>query len=273
MSNELAKGKEKKLIVTSVSERIKEMQEQGMINFPPTYSAQNALQSAWSVIQETRDINGRKALEICTIASISSALMNTVIQGLNPLKNQIYYIVYGDQLKATRSYFGTIAVVKRIPGVKDIFADVVYEGDKFLLSKHRGTWKIEEHSSGFENINPDKIVAAYCTIEFDDGREPYTEIMNMEQIQRSWNKSRSSKRQTHKEFPDQMAKRTVINRACKWFFSTSNDQDLIMEAFTATGEQFEQETPQSEPEEDSRLIEVNAAILDELPEEDKKHER
>lgn len=70
-----------------------------------------------------------------------------------------------------------------------------------------------------------------------------------------------------------MAKRTVINRACKWFFSTSNDQDLIMEAFTATGEQFEQETPQSEPEEDSRLIEVNAAILDELPEEDKKHER
>ena len=46
-----------------------------------------------------------------------------------------------------------------------------------------------------------------------------------------------------------------------------------MEAFTATGEQFEQETPQSEPEEDSRLIEVNAAILDELPEEDKKHER
>lgn len=270
MSNELAKGKEKNSIVTSVAERIKEMQEQGMINFPPTYSAQNALQSAWSVIQETRDISGRKALDVCTADSISFALLNTVIQGLNPIKNQIYYIVYGNQLTAIRSYFGTIAVVKRIPGVKDIFSDVVYEGDKFLLSKHRGTWKIEEHSSSFENINPDKIVAAYCTIEFDDEREPYTEIMNMDQIQRSWNKSRSSKRQTHKEFPDQMAKRTVINRACKWFFSTSNDQDLIMEAFTVTGEQFEQEAPQ--PEQDSRLIEVNAAILDELPEEDKKHE-
>lgn len=253
----------KEMIVDSVSARIQEMQTNGLLNFPPAYSVQNALQSAWFVMQGIKNRDGARALEVCTRASIANALLNTVIQGLNPAKNQIYYIVRGNELQAERSYFGTIAVVKRIPGIKEIYADVVYEGDKFIVSKSRGNWHIDEHTSSFENIDPEKIIAAYAAVEFDDGREPYIEIMNHKQILNSWNRSTSSKRTTHKEFPDQMAKRTVINRACKYFLFTSNDQDLVMEAFSVTGEQFENEA--EAPKQDSRILEINEEISAEIP--------
>lgn len=255
-------NEKREMIVDSVSARIQEMQTSGLLNFPPTYSVQNALQSAWFAMQRTKDRDGRKSLEVCTRASVANALLNTVIQGLNPAKNQIYYIVRGNELQAERSYFGTIAVVKRIPGIKEVYADVVYEGDTFTVSKSRGNWHIDEHASSFENIDPEKIIAAYCAVEFDDGRESYIEIMNKKQILNSWNKSTSSKRTTHKEFPDQMAKRTVINRACKYFLYTSNDQDLIMEAFSVTGEQFENEI--DAPKQDDRILEINEEINAEI---------
>lgn len=243
-------------IVDTVQDKIESMSKEGFINFPPNYSVSNALRSAWLSIQETKDISKRPALEVCTRDSVANALLNTVIQGLNPAKKQIYYIVYGDQLQAQRSYFGTMAVTKRIPGVKDVYADVVYQNDTFEVSKSRGHWKIEKHDSSFENIDTDNIVASYCVIEFDDGREPYVEIMNRKQIETSWNRSKSKDHTTHKEFPDQMAKKTVINRACKNFMNSSDDSDLLIEAFNATGERYNDEP--FKPEVSSRLEALNA---------------
>ena len=118
---------------------------------------------------------------------------------------------------------------------------------------------IQEHESSFENIDPEKIVAAYCTIEMENGQE-YTEVMNMAQIQKSWAKSRNPKQSVHKEFPDQMAKRTVINRACKMFFNTSDDSDLLIEAFNNTSDQYDDspDIPDSTPK---RPIDSRAATL------------
>lgn len=161
-----------------------------------------------------------------------------MVQGLSPAKKQVYYIVYGNQLQAQRSYFGTMAATKRIPGVLDVWADVVYEGDKFTASKKHGGWFVAEHESAPENIDPEKIKYAYAVVEQEDG-EAYTEIMTWAQIQKSWSKSRNKEQTVHKEFPDQMAKRTVINRACKMFFNTSDDSDMMIEAFNATGDQYD----------------------------------
>lgn len=224
-------------IVTKVQERIEELSQTGGINFPPNYSVANALRSAWLIIQDTKDKTGRAALDVCTRESVFNALFNTAVQGLSPAKKQIYYVVYGDQLQAQRSYFGTMAVTKRIPGVVDIISDVVYPGDTFKASKSGGSWQIEEHVSDWKNIDPDNLEAAYCTIVFEGGGS-YTEIMNRKQIENSWNKSRSRDRTVHKEFPDQMAKRTVINRACKVFMNSSDDSDLLIEAFNSTGDRI-----------------------------------
>lgn len=246
-------------MVDSVQEKISALEEGNGINFPPNYSVANALRTAWLQIQEVKDLNNRSALEVCTRESIANALLYTVVQGLSPAKKQVYYIVYGNQLQARRSYFGTMAATKRIPGVLDVWADVVYEGDKFTASKKHGGWFVAEHESSPENIDPEKIKYAYAVVEQEDG-ESYTEIMTWAQIQKSWSKSRSKDQTVHKEFPDQMAKRTVINRACKMFFNTSDDSDMMIEAFNATGDHFEAEAVEAEPKEKARLDALNAEL-------------
>jgi len=120
MANDIMAVKDETL--TTVETKIKEMQETGGINLPANYSASNALQSAWLILQETKDRNDKPALEVCTRSSIANALLDTVIQGLSPAKKQVYFIVHGLKLTAMRSYFGTMAITKRLQSVKDIFA-------------------------------------------------------------------------------------------------------------------------------------------------------
>lgn len=248
-------------MVDSVQAKISALEEGNGINFPPNYSVANALRTAWLQIQEVKDINDRPALEVCTRESIANALLYTVVQGLSPAKKQVYYIVYKNQLQAQRSYFGTMAATKRIPGVSDIWSDVVYEGDEFQAEKARGGWRLIKHNSLPENIDPEKIKYAYAVIE-REGAEPFTEIMTWSQIQKSWAKSKSKSQTVHKEFPDQMAKRTVINRACKMFFNTSDDSDMLIEAFNATGDQYENDSLSPVPtQEKSALNALNAELV------------
>lgn len=196
---------------------------------------------------------------------MANALLNTVIQGLSPSKKQVYYIVYKNQLLAQRSYFGTISVTKRIPLVKDVWADVVYDGDVFQAKKHRGGWKILEYESSPEQMDPGKIKYAYAVIE-REGEQDFTEIMTWDQIQKSWAKLRSRSQNVHKEFPDQMAKRTVINRACKMFFNTCDDSDLLIEAFHATEDQYENQCSEPEKPASQNLATLNAELIEEVVE-------
>lgn len=233
MANDLALIK--KDTVDVVASRIKEFQEKGEIHFPPNYSPENAMKSAWLILQETKDRNGNPALEVCTRDSVANALLDMVVQGLSPAKKQGYFIVYGNNLNFMRSYFGTMAVTKRLNGVEDIFAQVIYEGDDFEFTIQRGTKKIVKHSQKLENIDINKIVGAYCTIIYGDGKE-FTEIMTKKQIDQAWSKTKMKSNSVHREFPEEMAKRTVINRTCKLFTNTSDDSDLLIESFNRSTE-------------------------------------
>ena len=197
----IAPSARQKDIVDITLSRINTLEKEGGITYPPHYNAANALRSAYLIIQGVKDRQDRPALEVCTRDSVINALLNTVIMGLNPAKKQVYYIVYGNKLEAQRSYFGTMVATKRVPGVKDIWADVVYEGDIFKIAKKRGYWEVLEHQSAYENINPAKIAAAYCTIEKEDG-SLFSEVMNIEQIQNSWEKSKAPSKKVHMDFPD-----------------------------------------------------------------------
>ena len=229
----------KKAVIDAVESRIKQFQEDGSIHFPANYSPQNALKSAWLVIQDTQDMNHKKALDVCTQESVANALLNTVVQGLSPAKKQVYYIVYGSKLEAQRSYFGTMAVTKRLNGVKDVFAQVIYEGDEFEFVIERGRKRITKHTQKLENIDITKIIGAYATILYGDGEE-FTEVMNKAQIDKAFAKSKMKTNSVQKDFTEEMSKRTVINRTCKMFVNTSDDSDLVIEAFHAT-EHYDQE--------------------------------
>jgi recombination protein RecT len=112
----------------------------------------------------------------------------------------------------------------------DIFAEIVYKGDEFEYTIHRGNKVITKHVQRIENVDPDNIVAAYCTIVFDDDRQ-FTDIMTWAEIQKAWSKSKMNPQRegsTHKEFAQEMVRKTVINRACKRYLNSSDDGSLLM---------------------------------------------
>lgn len=219
-------------IVDKVSGQIKQFESKGEITFPANYSPENAMKAAWLKLQGTVNKNGASVLESCTQDSIANALMDMVVQGLTPAKDQGYFIAYGRQLVFQRSYFGTMAVTKRVSGAKDIVAQVVYEGDDVTYEIVNGQVKNLVHKQSFGNMKKDKIQGAYATIIFED-RE-FTEIMSMDEIRQAWKQSKNYSEKndtTHAKFPGEMAKKTVINRACKKYFKSSDDSSLVAKHF------------------------------------------
>ncbi|BFH63950.1 recombinase RecT [Paenibacillus azoreducens] len=236
MSSQLALVKRDTVDV--VADKVRKFQERGEIHFPANYSPENAMKSAWLLLQSVQTKDNKPVLEACTRDSIANALLDMVVQGLNPAKKQGYFIPYGKNLTFQRSYFGTMAVTKRVTGAEDIDAQIIYEGDEFEFEVIRGRKKITKHKTAFSNIDDNKIAGAYCTIYWADGRE-YTEIMTIKEIRQAWKKSRQNpdkEGSTHNEFPGEMAKRTVINRACKAYMNTSDDGSLVMTHFNRQDE-------------------------------------
>lgn len=241
-------------ITDSVTERVTKMQSEGLA-LPKNYDYSNALKSAFFTIEKVQDRNKQPALKVCDKSSIANSLLNMVIQGLTPAKTQCYFVVYGTELQLQRSYFGTQAVLKRLSNVKDIWSEVVHEGDTFEIGSDRGRTVVKEFEPKFENQD-NKIIGAFAVIEKYDGELIYT-IMTKKEIDQSWSKTRSGGK-VQKEFPQEMAKRTVINRAAKTFINTSDDSDLLTQSINdTTSNEFEDEKPrkQAEPVKVQRLEE------------------
>ena len=250
MTNELTQ----KQVTSNVATRIEAMKGEGLL-IAQNYSVSNALSSAYYALKNSSSGN---LLQMCTQDSIYNALLDMVTQGLSPAKTQCYFIPYGNTVKLTRSYFGTMKVVKQLPEVKDIYAQIIFEGDEFEAENVDGRWKFVSHKSSWKNQdNP--IEGAYCVIEKTDGEKILT-IMTKKEIDKSWAQSRNGSVQ--KNFPQEMAKRTVINRAAKQFFNTSDDNDLFIDAVNRTTEnEYENDRQMKEAEPVREEVETLDDIL------------
>ena len=267
----------KKDTVDIVAKKVREFQERGELHIPPNYSPENAMKSAWLILQETKDKNGKPALEVCTKDSIANSLLDMIVQGLNPAKKQCYFIVYGNKLICQRSYFGSMAVVKNVAGAKDVWAEVVYKGDEFEYEIRKGKKYIRKHVQKLENIDIKNIVAAYAVIEFGDERPDYVEIMTINQIKQAWKQGQIYKENgygTHQKFTEEMCKKTVINRACKAYINSSNDSNLLLRHFNRTEETLAEEEVNKEIAENanSEVIDIESEPIDEPEPEEEQTE-
>lgn len=226
-------------VTDAVLARIQDMMAGNQIVMPPDYSPENALKSAWVELQKVEDRNHNKALEVCTKTSVMNSLLDMVVQGLSPAKKQCYFIVYGKELQLSRSYAGSVAVAKRFSEVKNISAQCVFEDDEFdyMMDVLTGGIKITKHLQKIENRDVKKIRAAYAVVTKKDGSEPYTELMSMDEIRAAWNQGATKGASpAHRNFTQEMAKKTVINRAAKLFINTSSDNDILVSAYNNTTE-------------------------------------
>lgn len=229
----------KRSVVDVVKNKIDDFIAKRELYLPKNYSPDNAMKAAWLVLQEVTDKNGRPALEVCTRNSIANALLDMVVQGLNPVKKQNYFIVYGKTLVCQRSYFGSMAVAQMVnPNIAEFAYACVYEGDKFKYGIKNGKKVVSEHEQDIENVDKAKIMAAYC-IALDKDGEPYkTEIMTFEEIKQAWRQSKVNPfdtngnvkaDSTHGKFTSDMAMKTVVNKCCKAIINASSDNTLLLE--------------------------------------------
>lgn len=190
---------------------------------PNDYNYVNAIKAAVLMLPEIKDKNGRSALEVCkNNNSIQTALFRMAVKGLDATKKQCYLILRGDKLCMEESYFGVCLQARRVSENYEPIANIIYKGDtfKFEVNPETGRKHIVEHTQSLESIDSGEIIGAYSFVTNDKG-ETDVEIMTMGQIRKSWAKSSSAQQLVHKEFPDQMAKRTVIKRAAKMLINSS----------------------------------------------------
>lgn len=215
-------------LTEKVGKRVAAMEQEGLA-LPKNYNYQNALKSAFFELDKVPGI------ENCTPSSIANALLNMITQGLSPAKTQCYFIAYGKELQMQRSYFGTVAALKRLEEVENISAEVIHEGDTFEIgSNDEMETIVKKFEPKFENLDK-PLIGAFATIKKTDGTISFT-IMTKKEIDQSWSQSRSKTNRVQRNFSQEMAKRTVLNRAAKMFINTSDDSDLLSGAINQTTE-------------------------------------
>lgn len=208
--------------IDGLSKQLNSKVQNGM-SFPADYNVTNALMGAYLALKETEDKNGKPLLEVCTQTSIANSLMDMATLGLSVQKKQGYFIAYGGKCQFQRSYFGNMTIARRY-GMKGVNAEIIYDGDEFTYSIVDGKKEFTSHKQDFKNIDTDKISGAYAIMTMEDGTK-YLEVMNINQLKQSWKQGYGYKETggTHQKFADQMAKKTVINRAMKQIINTHGD--------------------------------------------------
>lgn len=221
--NATALKKKQEDVSTQVLDRVSEMEQAGALVLPKGYHAGNALKSAWLYLQNIED----KAIDTCTKASIANVLLEMVIRGEYPMKH-CYFIPYGNHLTFMEKYTGKLMRAKRDTEIAEVNANVLREGEEFVYTvDKKGVLQLVSHKPTFQTMSK-PIVGAYAVVVNKDG-STRLEVMTMDMIQKAWNQGGFSDkdRQTgaHKNFTDQMCKKTVIARACKVALESSSDRD------------------------------------------------
>lgn len=233
MPNEIKTIQNPGEFIEVVQNNLSDMQKEAGLKIPDHYSVKNALTSAMLVLRDTKDRYKHPVLDTCSRASIQNALLNMVLQGLNPAMNQCYFIAYGDQLQMQRSYFGTVTALLRLPNIKKVQAQVVHKGDEFEIGANdEFETVVAKFVPKIENQDAE-IVDAFAVITLSDGSKSYT-IMTKKEIDQSWSQTRQKENRVQRDFAQEMAKRTVLNRAAKMFINTADDSQMIAGAISQT---------------------------------------
>lgn len=215
----------------AVIQRVTEMRQQGILKMPADYSYENAMHSAWLTLQETTDKDKRPVLTTCSKISIQNSLLKMVTLGLSTMKKQCNFIARGNKLYCEPEYAGNIALAKRYGGLKKIKANPIFKDDifEFHIDGVTGRKTVIKHEQKLESLGSKELRGAYAIFELEDGSVD-TEIMSIMQIRDAWNQGdMKGNSPAHKNFPDQMACKTVINRACKLIIRSSNDEAVMSE--------------------------------------------
>lgn len=221
-------------VISQAISTFEEMIQNKNFDLPETYSFKNAIQQSRFLLNkpiESGRHQGKTILDICTPQSVMQAVIEMAQKGLNPGKEQCYFIPYGNTCTLSISYQGKVAIAKREgEDIKDVYGYAVYQDDEFEIDFNikNGTFHVSKYKPDVTKWDKDKLIGAFAVIIDSNDEIKFTEYMTMSQIRTAWNMG-ATKGQSpaHKNFPDQMAIKTVKSRAVKSFVNSSDDSDIV----------------------------------------------
>src|SRR5699024_12487427 len=100
-----------------------------------------------------------------------------------------------------------------------------------ILTKEDMELIVKQFIPKFENQDK-PIIGAFAMIKTDEGTD-FT-VMTKKEINQSWAQTRQKNNKVQQNFSQEMAKRTVLNRAAKMYINTSDDSDILTGAINDT---------------------------------------
>jgi len=158
----------------------------------------------------------------CTSESVLRSVMEAASLGLEPsggVLGQAYLVPYRNNKNNTNEaqlivgYRGLISLARRSGQIDDIEAHVVHERDTFVYRK--GLNQALDHEP-FLGDDPGEVTAAYAIAHIKGSARPHVEVMSASEIIRIRDRSRAKDSGPWKTDHEEMCRKTVIRRLCKY---------------------------------------------------------
>lgn len=157
-------------------------------------------------------VNKNKAMLNCTPQSLFGACVQAAADGLLPDGREGAIIPRKGQACWQPMVAGLMKLARNSGDIASISAQVVFEGEKFQFLL--GDEERIEHERDLTKTGG-RIVAAYAVARLKDGSEPIREVMSWQQIEQVKRVSMARESGPWKDWPDEMARKTVIRRLSK----------------------------------------------------------
>lgn len=214
-------------------------------------------------------INDNPALQKYSQTQLMGGLLKGAYLGLDFYSKECYLIPYGNQLNYQTDYRGAKKLAKKysIRPIKDIYAKLIREGDKFeeLIINGEPTFNFKP-----KFLNDGKIFGAFAVVLYKDGGLAY-DVMPLSDLENTRKHSKASNSPAWKDFTGEMYKKTVLHRLCKQIeidFENPTQRDAFMagmEIETDLETQVQQEI-EAEANKTEFIVEGQAKDLEEKPE-------
>lgn len=207
----------------TLADALQKMKPQVKMALPRGMDEDRFIRTVLTLIQKTPD------LAKCSASTVLLGVMQSAELGLElgTIMGHAYLIPYKGQAQLQIGWRGFIELARRSGEVRGISAEVVYENDRFHITK--GIDPTLFHEPLLKGDRGEAI-GAYAVAFFKDGFKDF-EWMDLDQIKHCQNSSRASREdapwKTHWE---EMARKTPIRRLCKRLPLSPEDSALIRAA-------------------------------------------
>lgn len=217
--------------------KINQLVEKKELMLPQNYAVGNAIQEAQLILADKPDI-----IEKCTQASIYKSIKSMAIMGLSPSteKQQVYFVGFGNQCTLMISYYGYVAIAKRIDTtIEDIIAHPIKKDEEFdfEIRPEDGYYNIIKHKPSLASMAQKECIGAYATIVYNDGKPTKSLVVSWDEIEQAWKMSKTrpfgedgktlQKGSTHYKFFNDMVRKTVTAKITKPIIRTADDKYLF----------------------------------------------